>query len=849
VAGKKQVIPEFVDRFALDQGRHKLIQPIAGVLKDSGALLTPDEFVRCCTAGGKLYHGTPRPESALAILRGGMFISKDGQGGATFGRGGYMSKDFDTAKGYAQEGGVVFELGVKHDPHLTVLDWEKAKDLPEMVRIKKAAEAAGRDVFEVLARDYGVDIIVNHHVLVQNADALIFPHKASQLVLPFYHQITGKAASLQSRLRSLRSFVSLSEYMEALGDPVSPELIHGIERSLIDAAVGEVNNASQSLSASVRVTDDFEPLAEFFLSRGKTLPRAYLDGVMQALLTRAALEDPSTYHEATTAGGTGRYELLKRLFAVQGEEVPTAFGERMQKAVATSKVRQDWFDSYEAWARRPGGANAWMMPPRPRRLDDLMQFYRTSGMSDQATAATLKEVVSRFESSAYEHGSYDVAADALAHLVKIRSGDPEIADYLAEFAFRSKPGKLGDLAFEDLGRLQNSAADRAAELLLDEMVSPRRPAQGTFWKQPIALLARLAQSTHPPVRDRVIGEMLKVLDTTSIRELFSEICKRLPTDVLRLPGVQASLFRNMERLSHGENLSYDVADALARVPAKEWIPEVYEGWHEFSESSQEHLADAAIDQGIVHERIFETYASRLNAYKKPHASPVSRDFASLGKLLHDERAQRLLVEHISTGSIRLEVLSTLLETHAPLSPEIQKWIAERISPSLDGVCAAAIALKHGFAVERATAAINHFRDHAGRLDPADFFEIGIYEVLAAAGDRRIASRAFDLLLEPPHGLKTPMAEFGRRMAAIVKKEGLGYGPYYDRIIREWSKAESGLKPALAGILREGTAYSRDASDFIEKLKKDPDPAIRAAALGRATGPDRPTCIKKGLRRL
>ena len=81
------------------------------------------------------------------------------QGAAVFGRGAYASPNRVTAASYAGDQGMIFELPIKNDPRLRILDWPQVENNPIMQEIVAKAYAQGQDPFGMLARDFGIDIM------------------------------------------------------------------------------------------------------------------------------------------------------------------------------------------------------------------------------------------------------------------------------------------------------------------------------------------------------------------------------------------------------------------------------------------------------------------------------------------------------------------------------------------------------------------------------------------------------------------------------------------------------------------------------------------------------------------
>ncbi|MCB0362553.1 MAG: hypothetical protein KDD35_07520, partial [Bdellovibrionales bacterium] len=77
-----------------------------------------------------IYHGTPNQENALAILRGGLFLSGGSNVGTSyvFGRGAYSSPSAKIAYNYAGSEGIAFPLRIRSAAR--ILDWGRAQEAP-----------------------------------------------------------------------------------------------------------------------------------------------------------------------------------------------------------------------------------------------------------------------------------------------------------------------------------------------------------------------------------------------------------------------------------------------------------------------------------------------------------------------------------------------------------------------------------------------------------------------------------------------------------------------------------------------------------------------------------------------
>jgi hypothetical protein len=190
-----------------------------------GNLLSKDEFKRAFTDNGIVYHGTPNLESAMAIMRKGLFISSEAQGHAYFGYGAYSSKNLTTADTYAGPEGLVLELKIKENAK--ILDWKKfiAENAELVKSLEKEAAEQGRDIFRFISQKYNIDVIINNHILIQNANMVSYPQGLESLLNSLLRNVNKTDARLLDRLRSLLEYQKLFQFMQDLGEEPKPASI------------------------------------------------------------------------------------------------------------------------------------------------------------------------------------------------------------------------------------------------------------------------------------------------------------------------------------------------------------------------------------------------------------------------------------------------------------------------------------------------------------------------------------------------------------------------------------------------------------------------------------------------
>ncbi len=245
--------PEFADRFPLDH-RFTRSDELNGI--PESALLPYEQFVAEFTDNGSLYHGTPSIESGAAIFRQGLLMSSDTQGTSIQGRGSYFTKSKTIAEQYINTTGVLVDVRVKNNSKIHVMIFDEAyRQNPAVRAIVDRAKSEKKDPFEVLAREHGIDVILQDrkgHVLVQNAD-IFEPFHADERNLiesrmrTLLTELNNSKASLHQRTRALMGIANLEGLAISLGAEV---------RRPPSALVSEITNAF--LSEPFRGRSDIE---------------------------------------------------------------------------------------------------------------------------------------------------------------------------------------------------------------------------------------------------------------------------------------------------------------------------------------------------------------------------------------------------------------------------------------------------------------------------------------------------------------------------------------------------------------------------------------------------------------
>lgn len=300
------------------------------------SLLMPQaEFIEKHTADGVIYHGTKKMDHALSILRQGLIVSSNRQGLAAYGRGAYASKFIEVANQYASEEGLILKLKVSNKQALRIIDWSQVANTPFMLEVQRQSLAAQRDTFEFLSIEYGIDIIINNHVLIQNSEAIEFPNGLRQILegmqikllealrgngILFFRDLnetfrlinyaqdaglvdtvfivdfTKKLTEASLSVSKIEDFLSICSYMDMLKaiDPISSNTFFNDQRVLLKA-INSVQ-ANQILTHGIltllKYRESLNPIVQ------KPLAELAKRGVLKAgeVLGRHRTNDPQVLH-------------------------------------------------------------------------------------------------------------------------------------------------------------------------------------------------------------------------------------------------------------------------------------------------------------------------------------------------------------------------------------------------------------------------------------------------------------------------------------------------------------------------------------------------------------------------
>lgn len=263
-------IPKFIRK------DHPVHRKIAQKLPEN-LLISMDEFKKDYTENGILYHGTPDVNNLLKMIRNGMVLSVSSeefrQGTAAKGPGAYTTQSFAKASEYVGNAGVVIPLELKQGVKINIIDWAAVKDKLFIKQLEEYARSQKpkMHVFEVLARDYGIDIIIDEFVLIQNSSVLKLP-KALKDLIQFQastlerHFVNGDTEPpLGKLLINYRKIYELAK-MRGQSDLIPPEMIwiRGMERlkpEFVEKITGKAsgNTVAEFQKLMEGILDHYDP--------------------------------------------------------------------------------------------------------------------------------------------------------------------------------------------------------------------------------------------------------------------------------------------------------------------------------------------------------------------------------------------------------------------------------------------------------------------------------------------------------------------------------------------------------------------------------------------------------------
>jgi hypothetical protein len=253
-----KIIKEFVPHFPIGLENRKL----NGLPPE--LIINYDEFIANYTDNGLLYHGTPSLEGGFSIAQNSMYISSDDQGTAVKGKGGYSTYNRSIAKNYSDSSGIVLEFRIDpyYDKKLNILDWSLAKDNPFIKDIVNRARELNLDPYDLLSRDYGIDLIVSNevdlspttktrYVLIQNISPFKIVPEQSVNLNEIQKIIDNVEIPIETRMSLVADYNSIGKFRSATEGTNFIKIPDSQVVNLFNELNSKFLNADQSLQTNI----------------------------------------------------------------------------------------------------------------------------------------------------------------------------------------------------------------------------------------------------------------------------------------------------------------------------------------------------------------------------------------------------------------------------------------------------------------------------------------------------------------------------------------------------------------------------------------------------------------------
>jgi hypothetical protein len=165
------------------------------------------------SAKRRLYRVARDFNEAYPLAAGAFLMSVEDGHGPVF----RCTPDRDRAGIDTPSGGLVVPIALSRDARIKILDWAAAEREGFAGLVTERARLAGRSTFEVLARDYGIDLVhASGDIFVLNAAALDHEPGAAHLAGAYAETILASRCPLSAKLPAFVWYQRNAEYLSTL---------------------------------------------------------------------------------------------------------------------------------------------------------------------------------------------------------------------------------------------------------------------------------------------------------------------------------------------------------------------------------------------------------------------------------------------------------------------------------------------------------------------------------------------------------------------------------------------------------------------------------------------------------
>ena len=533
-------ISEYLEHYPIPpQGRST-----NGLPKD--ILMTTEEFVSLLADGKYLFHGTKTKSNFMAILRGN-FVASAGNGKNPH-RGTYTSPNVGIAHHYSNGTGHVVKIRPRLGQKLNIVRAERLKQTPLYKELMKGREEESEDVYQLLAREYGIDIIVisSDYILLENSAAIEILG-VKDLLPDIGRSLIDKQISIEKRIDAFERFRILIEYANSIG--MNDEETKAEVAYLMDAFVlALVDNVQQGSFLAAKTLKELRPTnREVLLVLAGYLSKPELATVASVALSGLASQDAQILD--SVIGAMKNLGAAKKENIVEGLMVCGSTDTKVLATIAdTAKnfKRQMYTNNYSERIDRIGHYIAKMPVQLPEQMP-VIEALSAAFNFEPARARVLAMT---------EH----LNTTCLINIAKILGSPDSLGAYQARILLRER-GALDPIVREELGR----QIERLQEAGKVAKVRPQNPYQRDAIARDLRDLVGL--KAHYASDDDYTYKVGNILSKLQLGPPYNHILKDLTIANSRDPVVIAGLIHASTLRSVSENA--EVVDVMLSSGSKD----------------------------------------------------------------------------------------------------------------------------------------------------------------------------------------------------------------------------------------------------------------------------------------